>query len=257
MEIARAIDRLGGDVDAFTTKEYTGFYVHTLDSRFAEALDLLGDVVLAPAFDAARRRERARSDPGGDRRGQRQPGGSRPRDLRGRVLEGPSARRADPGNREDRPRHLAGRPLRLPPQPIRFGPLDRLGGRASARGRRRRAIERTLRRAAPGRAAGSSPGTAAARRARALRCTGARGLEQAHLCLGLAAPAVHEPAALRGEPPRHRPGRRHVLAPLSGDPREARPRLLDRLVAARLPAGRLRDDLGGVRARRTWRASWR
>ena len=52
-EIARAIDRLGGDVDAFTTKEYTGFYVHTLDSRFAEALDLMGDVVLAPAFESA------------------------------------------------------------------------------------------------------------------------------------------------------------------------------------------------------------
>ena len=51
VEIARAIDRLGGDVDAFTTKEYTGFYAHTLDSRFAEALDLLGDIVLAPAFD--------------------------------------------------------------------------------------------------------------------------------------------------------------------------------------------------------------
>jgi predicted Zn-dependent peptidase len=50
--IARAIDRLGGDVDAFTTKEYTGFYAHTLDSRFAEALDLLGDIVLAPAFDS-------------------------------------------------------------------------------------------------------------------------------------------------------------------------------------------------------------
>ena len=34
VQIARAIDRLGGDVDAFTTKEYTGFYVHTLDARF-------------------------------------------------------------------------------------------------------------------------------------------------------------------------------------------------------------------------------
>ena len=52
VQIARAIDRLGGDVDAFTTKEYTGFYVHTLDSHFAEALDLMGDVVLSPAFDA-------------------------------------------------------------------------------------------------------------------------------------------------------------------------------------------------------------
>jgi predicted Zn-dependent peptidase len=52
VQIARAIDRLGGDVDAFTTKEYTGFYAHTLDTHFAEALDLLGDIVLAPAFES-------------------------------------------------------------------------------------------------------------------------------------------------------------------------------------------------------------
>jgi predicted Zn-dependent peptidase len=52
-EIARAIDGLGGDVDAFTTREYTGFYCRTLDARFSEALDLVGDVVLAPAFRAA------------------------------------------------------------------------------------------------------------------------------------------------------------------------------------------------------------
>jgi len=52
VQIAREIDRLGGDVDAFTTKEYTGFYVHTLDSRFSEALDLVGDIVLSPAFDS-------------------------------------------------------------------------------------------------------------------------------------------------------------------------------------------------------------
>ena len=51
--IAREIDRLGGDVDAFTTREYTGFYCRTLDTRFDEALDLLGDVVLSPAFNAA------------------------------------------------------------------------------------------------------------------------------------------------------------------------------------------------------------
>ena len=52
LEIARAIDLLGGDVDAFTTREYTGFYVHTLDARFAEALELLSEIVLAPAFAA-------------------------------------------------------------------------------------------------------------------------------------------------------------------------------------------------------------
>src|SRR5262245_19367030 len=52
-EIARAIDRLGGEVDAFTTKEYTGFYGRTLDVRFAEAFDLLSDIVLSPAFGSA------------------------------------------------------------------------------------------------------------------------------------------------------------------------------------------------------------
>jgi predicted Zn-dependent peptidase len=51
--IARAIDRLGGDVDAFTTKEYTGFYAHVLDSVFEEALDLVADIVLHPAFRSA------------------------------------------------------------------------------------------------------------------------------------------------------------------------------------------------------------
>ena len=50
LAIARAIDQLGGDADAFTTKEYTAFYAHTLDSKFDDALDLLGDVVLSPAF---------------------------------------------------------------------------------------------------------------------------------------------------------------------------------------------------------------
>jgi predicted Zn-dependent peptidase len=53
VQIARAIDRLGGDVDAFTTKEYTGFYAHTLDSRFPGALELIADVVLFPAFELA------------------------------------------------------------------------------------------------------------------------------------------------------------------------------------------------------------
>src|SRR5262245_58489645 len=51
-EISRLIDRLGGEVDAFTTKEYTGFYAHTLDVHFEETLDLIAEVVLAPAFTA-------------------------------------------------------------------------------------------------------------------------------------------------------------------------------------------------------------
>lgn len=49
--IAQAMDSLGGDVDAFTTKEYTGFYAHTLDALFPEALDLLADVVFSSTFN--------------------------------------------------------------------------------------------------------------------------------------------------------------------------------------------------------------
>ena len=52
VRIAREIDRLGGDVDAFTTKEYTGFYAHSLDALFPVALDLVSDIVLSPAFGA-------------------------------------------------------------------------------------------------------------------------------------------------------------------------------------------------------------
>src|SRR5213083_944495 len=51
-EIAQVIDILGGDVDAFTGKEYTSFYAHVLDEQLDTALDLLTDIVAAPAFTA-------------------------------------------------------------------------------------------------------------------------------------------------------------------------------------------------------------
>src|SRR5437764_13960458 len=47
-DIAQIIDILGGDVDAFTGKEYTSFYAHALDEQLATALDLLTDLVVAP-----------------------------------------------------------------------------------------------------------------------------------------------------------------------------------------------------------------
>jgi predicted Zn-dependent peptidase len=51
-DIAQIIDILGGDVDAFTGKEYTSFYAHVLDEQLDTALDLLTDIVAAPAFTA-------------------------------------------------------------------------------------------------------------------------------------------------------------------------------------------------------------
>jgi predicted Zn-dependent peptidase len=49
-EIAKVIDILGGDVDAFTGKEYTSFYAHVLDEQLPTALDLLTEIVTSPNF---------------------------------------------------------------------------------------------------------------------------------------------------------------------------------------------------------------
>ena len=49
-EIAQVIDILGGDVDAFTGKEYTSFYAHVLDEQVDTALELLTDIVTSPNF---------------------------------------------------------------------------------------------------------------------------------------------------------------------------------------------------------------
>jgi predicted Zn-dependent peptidase len=50
-EIAKVIDILGGDVDAFTGKEYTSFYAHVLDEQLPTALDLLTEIVTSPRFN--------------------------------------------------------------------------------------------------------------------------------------------------------------------------------------------------------------
>jgi predicted Zn-dependent peptidase len=49
-DIAKVIDILGGDVDAFTGKEYTSFYCHVLDEQMSTGLSLLTDIVIAPRF---------------------------------------------------------------------------------------------------------------------------------------------------------------------------------------------------------------
>jgi len=51
-DIARVIDILGGDVDAFTGKEYSSFYAHVLDEQVDTALNLLTEIVAAPRFTA-------------------------------------------------------------------------------------------------------------------------------------------------------------------------------------------------------------
>jgi len=51
-EIARTMDSVGGQMDAFTTKEHTCFYVQVLDEHVPLAVDLLTDILLHPLFNA-------------------------------------------------------------------------------------------------------------------------------------------------------------------------------------------------------------
>lgn len=51
-ELATESDRLGGQFDAYTSHEMTGFVAKVVDTEMAHAFDLLSDLVLNPRFDA-------------------------------------------------------------------------------------------------------------------------------------------------------------------------------------------------------------
>jgi predicted Zn-dependent peptidase len=52
LEIAIETDRLGGNLDAFTTHEETGFAIKVIDDQIVPAFDLLADLLANPRFDA-------------------------------------------------------------------------------------------------------------------------------------------------------------------------------------------------------------
>ena len=51
-DIAQEVDSMGGQLDAFTAKECTSYYVKVLDEHLPRAVDLLADLLLRPAFHA-------------------------------------------------------------------------------------------------------------------------------------------------------------------------------------------------------------
>jgi predicted Zn-dependent peptidase len=51
-DIAQAIDSIGGQLDAFTAKEYASYYIKVLDEHLPLAIDILSDIVMNPAFGA-------------------------------------------------------------------------------------------------------------------------------------------------------------------------------------------------------------
>jgi predicted Zn-dependent peptidase len=52
-EIARQVDSIGGNMDAFTAKECICFNVKVLDEHIPTAMDIISDLVLNPVFDVA------------------------------------------------------------------------------------------------------------------------------------------------------------------------------------------------------------
>jgi predicted Zn-dependent peptidase len=51
--IAEAVDEVGGDFNAFTTKEYTSFYIRLLAEHMDLGLDILSDIMWRPALRPA------------------------------------------------------------------------------------------------------------------------------------------------------------------------------------------------------------
>ncbi|MGH9314764.1 MAG: M16 family metallopeptidase [Vicinamibacterales bacterium] len=51
-DIAQEIDSIGGQLDAFTAKEYASYYIKVLDDHLPIAVDLLADIVRRPKFVA-------------------------------------------------------------------------------------------------------------------------------------------------------------------------------------------------------------
>jgi predicted Zn-dependent peptidase len=59
LDIAQAMDAMGGHLNAFTDKEHTCFYLRVLSDHLDAAMEILADMLLHPAFEpAAMERER-------------------------------------------------------------------------------------------------------------------------------------------------------------------------------------------------------
>ena len=51
LQIAEAIEDVGGYINAYTSREVTAYYARVLKDDVALAMDVIGDIVLNPVFD--------------------------------------------------------------------------------------------------------------------------------------------------------------------------------------------------------------
>lgn len=53
LDIAEEMDSIGGQLNAFTTREYTCYYTHTIDNNLETSIDLLSDMLLNSKLSAS------------------------------------------------------------------------------------------------------------------------------------------------------------------------------------------------------------
>ena len=227
--IAEAVEDVGGHINAYTAREQTAYYVKLLKEDLA-----LGcrhhrrhphPQRLRPRGAGAR----ARRDPAGDRAGQRHAGRHRVRPLPGDGLPGPADGPADAGA-GGRASSTMGREvltgyMRQPlhHQPTWWWPPPGQLGRMTAS--LALAAEHFADLAQGDGAASPSP---ACTRGGEFRET--RDLDQVHIVLGFLAMSYADPDFYPSMLHVHAAGRRHVVAPVPGDPRAAGPGLLHLLL---------------------------
>ena len=111
-EISRSVDRVGGDFNAFTAKEYTAYYCRLPARHVLFGVELLGDVLIRAGAARRRRRQRAPGDPRGAGDGRRLARRRRPPHVR--------ARSCSPTTRSVARRPATARPCRRsPPTDVR------------------------------------------------------------------------------------------------------------------------------------------
>ncbi len=94
-DIAQAIDSIGGQLDAFTAKEYAGYYIKVLDEHLPLAVELLSDIVMRPAFVEEEVEPREEGHPRRNQDGRGHARRPRARALHAAFLGRASARPAD------------------------------------------------------------------------------------------------------------------------------------------------------------------
>ena len=152
LEISAAMDAVGGELNAFTAKEYTCYYARVLDADLPLAIDVLCDMVTELADRGQGRGRRARRDPRRDRHERRRSLGTRctrrsPAQLFGDTRSaGRSSARVDTINAMTRAQIAgttgAGTPPGRPGGGRRRQPGPRRGGRGRSAARVRPALDR-------------------------------------------------------------------------------------------------------------------